>query len=796
MTSTCAAIPARASTVPVRPTSIVRSLCSHVRPSRAHRGVIVMALLAVAGCHGRKAAETPASSMGARRLTNLHAFARLYGTVRWFHPSDAAAAVDWDRFAIDGGRRIIDAPDTRALRAELTALIAPFAPTVHIVGPGEQFPAEPALHPASTIGLEVVAWQHRGFGDSTVASGFASKRRHRGHTVTVPGAPFAALWQAIDATPVRGLQLRLRGKLHAANRARAQLWLRVDRGDVHGFFDNMAGRPIISSEWKLAEIVGTVDSDATRIVFGPLMMGSGVTWYDDIELAVRHADGTWHPIELKDPGFESGNLLANWSPGVGSAQRASIDGWIASLDAARPASGSTSLRLEPATKVVTDELFPDAPRPGETVDVELGAGLRARVPIALYSKDGKTVGDDPAAAQRSGQVSRDSAPAGFDIIAGIADVIVMWNVLEHFWPYWDIVSIDWNAQLDVALADALDDRSVDDHVATLQRLSAAAPDGHARTTCTGESPRAHAPFTVDQIEGHVVVTATVDKAVARGDVIVSVDGRSAATELAIGEALISGSPQWRQHQARRLFGGGPGGSTVALGLRRNGSDIHVTVPRIDTKIGDRTSRPPLEHLGDGTYYVDLTRASMADINAAIDRVAAAPSVVFDLRGFPRSNQEVLSHLLTQHESSSARAWMAVPHVIRPSHTATSIPSWQSTGLTLQPHQPHIAGRVAFLTGPEAIGAAESLLALVEHHQLGAIVGSRTAGTHGNAAEITAPTGCRTRFTGMRVTKHGGATFHLVGVQPTIPASRTIAGVLAGRDEILERALAYVRDARK
>jgi len=30
------------------------------------------------------------------------------------------------------------------------------------------------------------------------------------------------------------------------------------------------------------------------------------------------------------------------------------------------------------------------------------------------------------------------------------------------------------------------------------------------------------------------------------------------------------------------------------------------------------------------------------------------------------------------------------------------------------------------------------------------------------------------------------------VQPTIPASRTIAGVAAGRDEVLEAALAYVR----
>jgi hypothetical protein len=58
--------------------------------------------------------------------------------------------------------------------------------------------------------------------------------------------------------------------------------------------------------------------------------------------------------------------------------------------------------------------------------------------------------------------------------------------------------------------------------------------------------------------------------------------------------------------------------------------------------------------------------------------------------------------------------------------------------------------------------------------------------------IAEPTGCTTRFTGLRVTKANGSRFHLIGIRPTIPASRTIAGVAAGRDEVLERALAHVR----
>jgi C-terminal processing protease CtpA/Prc len=41
---------------------------------------------------------------------------------------------------------------------------------------------------------------------------------------------------------------------------------------------------------------------------------------------------------------------------------------------------------------------------------------------------------------------------------------------------------------------------------------------------------------------------------------------------------------------------------------------------------------------------------------------------------------------------------------------------------------------------------------------------------------------------MRVTRHDGSPFHLAGVRPTVPVEPTVAGIRAGRDEVLERAL--------
>lgn len=45
---------------------------------------------------------------------------------------------------------------------------------------------------------------------------------------------------------------------------------------------------------------------------------------------------------------------------------------------------------------------------------------------------------------------------------------------------------------------------------------------------------------------------------------------------------------------------------------------------------------------------------------------------------------------------------------------------------------------------------------------------------------------------MKTLREDGSRFHGVGVLPTVPVTRTIKGLAAGRDEVLEKALSLVR----
>src|SRR5260221_3457292 len=76
--------------------------------------------------------KDPPRELDGRSLRNVIAFTRLYGYVRYFHPSDEAASLDWDRFVINGIKEVEMETTQAELTARLQKLFKPIAPTVQI----------------------------------------------------------------------------------------------------------------------------------------------------------------------------------------------------------------------------------------------------------------------------------------------------------------------------------------------------------------------------------------------------------------------------------------------------------------------------------------------------------------------------------------------------------------------------------------------------------------------------------------------------------------------------------------
>jgi C-terminal processing protease CtpA/Prc len=131
----------------------------------------------------------------------------------------------------------------------------------------------------------------------------------------------------------------------------------------------------------------------------------------------------------------------------------------------------------------------------------------------------------------------------------------------------------------------------------------------------------------------------------------------------------------------------------------------------------------------------------------------------------------------------------MPRASKPDRTETV---FEDSSGEVRPAQPFLGARRVFLTDGSAVSYAESVLGFVESYKLGEIVGEPTAGTSGDVNSFALPGGYRIEYTGMKVLKQDGSPLHGVGIRPTVPATRTRAGVAAGRDEVLERALALFR----
>jgi len=273
-----------------------------------------------------------------------------------------------------------------------------------------------------------------------------------------------------------------------------------------------------------------------------------------------------------------------------------------------------------------------------------------------------------------------------------------------------------------------------------------------------------------------------------GDIVISIDSIPVEQILLNEEEYISGSPQWKRVNSLRRFGYGKEGTTAKLQIMRNGQILEMEAVRNNKERLSEPGSPSIGEIENDIYYVNLGKAAMDEIREKMDDLANAKGVIFDLRGYPRGNHEVISHLLTEPDTSSA--WMRVQQIIYPDRK--NVVGFKKHGWHMQPKEPHIKGQVVFLTDGRAISYAESFMGFIEHYKLAEIVGQPTAGTNGNVNPFELPGGFRIVWTGMRVVKHDGSQHHLIGIQPTIPVHRTIQGLIEGRDEFMEKALEIIR----
>jgi C-terminal processing protease CtpA/Prc len=272
---------------------------------------------------------------------------------------------------------------------------------------------------------------------------------------------------------------------------------------------------------------------------------------------------------------------------------------------------------------------------------------------------------------------------------------------------------------------------------------------------------------------------------APGDVVTAIDGVPTEQAIAAARALDSAATeQFYTSVALRKLRVGPEGGRRKIAIGRAGATREVEVALVENPLAPSEKRPTSgDEIAPGIRYVDIDKITADQWKKVLPMLAAAKAVILDVRGYPgRMSLSIPLAHATKKQLRSAQ-WH-IPTPVRPDREAMT---FARSDWPVEPLQPFLPN-VVFLTDGRAVSAAETMMGIVEHFKLGPIVGDATAGTNGNINPFTLPGGYTVYWTGMKVLKHDGSRHHGIGILPTVPAARTIAGVAAGRDEVLEKGI--------
>ena len=753
------------------------------------------------------------SQNGNQQIANLRAFAKLYGYVRFFHPSDESANLNWDKFSIYGTEKVLSAKNDNELKVVLKKLFLPIAPTAQIFSVNEKPVDNNGMIPADVSNYKVTSWQHYGVEINNEPGIYKSARLNCKKEITPTNNSGAAgiFRQALDAKPLRGKEILLTVSVKADVKTiedKGFAWLRVDReSNQRGFFDNMMNRPITSPVWQEYKITGTVSEDATFLYFGGIVLGSGKVWYDDFKLFYKNEKKEWISVTITNPGFEDDIFTASESSWQYGSQEYKYLPDIKEFKSGSRSILITTDKITGAKYEIPQKLFDKEAKIGEIFEWKFSVGLMCRIPLALYCDTLGTFGKNKEYQLSSilPEIEKIQASAmkGDNLYVRLGNAITAWNVFQHFYPYFDVVKVDWDKVLTETLGSALLDKTADDFFDTLRKMVSKLEDGHGVVYYQPVKPAGGFPIKAEWIENNVVITASTDPNFRKGDIIKKIDGKTGEKALLDAEEFVSGAPQLQRYRALNQFGQGPVGSIADIEIVRNGEIINVKAERKpDTRnlffnAITEFSFPSLKKIEEGIYYINM-RISQKEFNENLEQLSNAKGVIIDWRWDGKYDPNVKSitpidivAYLADTVVQSAK-WN-IPNVIYPDRKEME---FALSGWPLPPKKPHFKGMAVFIDEPSVVSYGETCMGIVENYKLAETVGEPTAGTNGNVNFINLPGGYRIMWTGMKVLKHDGSQHHLIGIQPSYPVKKTIKAVIEGRDEYVEKAVEVIKNSAK
>ncbi len=404
----------------------------------------------------------------------------------------------------------------------------------------------------------------------------------------------------------------------------------------------------------------------------------------------------------------------------------------------------------------------------------------------------------------------------------IAGLTRFWAEAKYNFAWFDkVADLDWDAKYIEYLPKVRAARSTFEYYRLLMQFAALLKDAHTGVWGSSEVQQqmsAWPPITLNLVEGRVLVARVMDDAlsavqVRRGVELVAVDGlpvrEYAARFVRPYQAASSPQDLDQRSLANGLLGGAPG-STVQLQFQdESGKTIEVSTARLsDAEWSKRNTSPQRNRfefeMRDGNIaYVALnsfgSQGIVSDFEKAWPEIKKASALILDVRRNGGGNSGYGTAILSYLTAKGGEGEAVKTRLYRPAYRAWgTIEEWS-------PEQKWNVGSrgddifrdpIVLLTSPSTFSAAEDFAASFDMLKVGTIMGEPSGGSTGQPLFFRLPGGGGARVCTLQTRYADGREFVGTGIQPHIRVAPTVADFRAGKDTVLEAALAHLRQERR
>ena len=383
----------------------------------------------------------------------------------------------------------------------------------------------------------------------------------------------------------------------------------------------------------------------------------------------------------------------------------------------------------------------------------------------------------------------------------------IWTVIHYFFAYKDLMENDWDVVFKEAIPKFAEATDSLQYTLAVAKMYKNVEDGHGfirsrvlRRYLGTASP----PIKIKFIEGKPVVTALMPeykgKGVEVGDIIVAIDGERVEDRFKRLAQIKAASNEWAlaSYVAYSLLNGRD--STQALLKIQKypaGAVKEVSILRTNRmnyklrKYGQgRNDEPVTRLISEDIGYADLDRLTREQVKKMFKKFRDTKAIIFDMRGYPKGTAWKIAPYLSSKQVQAADFRRFSPKSVSINEKPIEMTFFKQS--IPEPKKPQYQGITVMLINEYTQSQAEHTGLFFEAANDTKFIGSPTAGANGDVTMFKIPGNMALMFSGHDVRHVDGRQLQKVGLKPHVPVKPTIKGIKSGKDEVLEKAIEYVK----